>query len=87
MEISKDMDCDTIAVWSDPNAIGFYRKCSINDITYCVNHIEIDLSDANIVDPKDLDIREFPEHYDAIKNWIFVSPRIGSSFTTWVKRR
>lgn len=39
------------------------------------------------VNPSDLGLEEFPNNYDLIRDWTFISPRIESSFTAWIKSR
>jgi len=40
-----------------------------------------------LINPSDLGLKEFPNNYDLIRDWAFISPRIESSFTVWIKSR
>jgi len=85
-EICIKHGCDTLSVWPEKNVIDFYRKCGINDIAYTIYHIEIDL-DRIIRVKNNYSIVEFPEKYSILSNMVFISPRIFSSFTAWIKSR
>ena len=88
MKISEDLGCDTIAVWPNPEAIDFYKRCGISDVAYRVVYVEMSIPpDINAVNPSDLSLKEFPNNYDLIRDWAFISPRIESSFTAWIKSR
>jgi len=87
IEISREKNCNSIAVWPDPNAVEFYKKCGINKIAFHVKYIKLDLSNIRSLNPESLSIKRFPVSYDELKNWVFVSPRILSSFVTWIKSR
>jgi len=88
MKITESLGCDTIAVWPNPGAIGFYKRCGISDIAYRVVYVEVSIpSNISAVNPNELDLKDFPNNYDLIRDRIFVSPRIESSFTAWIKSR
>ena len=87
IEIAKEHECDTVAVWPAKEAVEFYRKCGISRIAYNIVHVEIGLNKINIEIQEQYSTTSFPNNYDAIKNMEFVSPRILSSFTTWIKSR
>ncbi len=87
VEIARENNCETIAVWPDPNAIGFYKKIGLNQILYNIKYVEIYLENIEPIDPSRLGYREFPEEYSVLENWYFVSPRIESSYVAWLKSR
>ncbi|RLG84639.1 MAG: GNAT family N-acetyltransferase [Thermoprotei archaeon] len=79
-------DCDTLSVWPEKNVIDFYKKCGLNDVAYNIYHIEIDLGRVGEA-KNNYTIDEFPEKYDVLSYMVFISPRIFSSFTAWIKSR
>lgn len=85
IEVSSERECETIAVWPNPEAIDFYKKCDISDIAFRVKHVRLDLSNAKSLDPRQFKTDEFPKNYDSLKNWVFVTPRIETSFVAWIK--
>ncbi len=85
--VSEEHGCRIIAVWPNPEAVGFYRRCGISDVAFRVKHVRLNLSSIVGLNPGVLKLKEFPESYDSLKNWMFVSPRIESSFVAWVKSR
>lgn len=74
-------------VWPDPGAVGFYRKMGFNNIAYSVSYVELDLTKTNPINPSDLDTHSFPEKYDQLSNWLFVSLRVSTSSVAWLKIR
>jgi len=87
VEIAKERECDTVAVWPAKEAVEFYKKCGISEIAYSIVHAEISLNETNIEAQEQYSITSFPNDYDIIKNMEFISPRILSSFAAWVKSR
>ncbi len=87
IEISRKRGCEYIAVWPNPEAIGFYRKCGFDIVAFRVKSLRLDLSSARGLDPKALEVKSFPEDFEYLKSWIFVSPRIETSFVAWLKSR
>jgi len=88
MEVSKSLGCDTIAVWPNPEAIDFYKKCGFSNVAYRVVYVETSIpSNIGTVDPNNLNLKEFPDDYNLISDWIFISPRIESPFTAWIKSK
>ena len=85
-DICIDHDCDTLSVWPEKNVVDFYKKCGLNTIAYRIYHIEIDLRKIDFIE-NDYYMEEFPKEYNVLKNMLFISPRIFSSFTAWVKSR
>ncbi len=87
IEISRERECETVAVWPNPEAVDFYRKCGISDIAFRVKYVKLDLSNAKGLDPELFRIDRFPESYNGLKSWIFIVPRIETSFVAWIKSR
>ncbi len=87
IEISRERECETIAVWPDPEAVDFYKKCGISDIAFRVKHVKLDLSSAKGLDPESIRIEKFPESYDSLRSCTFIAPRIETSFVAWIKSR
>ena len=86
IEIARENGCDTVSVWPDKNAIGFYEKCGLTWRAYNIVHVEVDLSKIRY-DDLFYHIEVFPEEYKMIRDMMFISPRIESSFTAWIKSR
>jgi len=87
MEIARDNGCDTIAVWPVKDAIDFYKKCGIKDVAYEIIDVEIDVQKFLEIENFEYhEIKSLPE-YDVLKSMNFISPRIFSSFTAWLKSR
>lgn len=87
VEIAKEHKCDTVAVWPVKEAVGFYRKCGISEIAYRIVHVEINLNEIRTKVQEQYSTTSFPNNYDIIKDMIFVTPRIFSSFAAWIKSR
>ncbi|MET1159808.1 MAG: GNAT family N-acetyltransferase [Thermoprotei archaeon] len=85
IEICMEKECDTIAVWPDPSAVEFYKKVGLDQIAYRIKYVRIDLLDTKPLEP--VRVSDFPEEYDLLSNWYFVSPRIESSYVAWLKSR
>ncbi|OYT39357.1 MAG: GNAT family N-acetyltransferase [Desulfurococcales archaeon ex4484_58] len=87
VEIAGDNGCETVAVWPDPNAIGFYEKIGLDKIAYRVKYVKLDITKTKPLKPDQLDIRDFPENYGMLEKWFFISPRIETSYIAWLKSR
>ncbi len=87
VEIARERGCETIAVWPDPGAVGFYEKVGVNEIAYRVKYVKLDLANVKPINPSELDNSGFPEDYSVIREWFFVTPRIETSYVAWLKSR
>jgi len=86
-EIAKKHNCDTIAVWHTKEDVEFYRKCGIEEVAYNIVYLEFDIRKIEFKKTYSYEISAFPEKYSTVKELVFVSPRILSSFTAWLKSR
>ncbi len=86
-EIALEQNCNVLAVWPNPEATGFYRKCGFNEIAFKVKDVELVVPRTKGTGMDKYTFKEFPENYDTLGNWFFVTPRIESSFVAWVKSR
>ncbi|WFO74827.1 GNAT family N-acetyltransferase [Desulfurococcaceae archaeon MEX13E-LK6-19] len=86
IEIAKERNCDTVSVWPAKEAVGFYKKCGFNTIAYNIVNAELDIEN---IKPHSVsyDVKEFPSNYNVLEDTWFISPRIESSFTAWIKSR
>ncbi len=85
-EIALEHGCNTISVWPDPQAIGFYERCGINNVAYNIIMVEINLREFK-PQTKHQVLDEIPREYTWYKDKYFVSPRILSSHTAWLKQQ
>jgi len=87
-EIAVEEGCDTLAVWPDPSATGFYRKLGFDKTAFRVKYVKLDLTSVKPAKPEDLGrVAEFPESYDVLSDWLYVSLRNTSSYVAWLKSR
>ncbi len=86
-EIALENNCDVLVVWPNPDAIGFYRKCGFNKVSFKVKDVELMVPRTKGMSIDRYTFKEFPENYDILGNWFFIAPRIESSFVAWVKSR
>jgi len=84
IEIAKKQGCDTISVWPTKEATGFYVKCGISEVAYRVANVEINLENIELKHSS-FEILSFPRKYMALKSLELISPRMLSSFSTWLK--
>ncbi len=86
--IALENKCDTISVWPNPEAIGFYKKCGIKETAYKI--IIAELNVKKILE-KNNSVPEIivnaPREYEWYMDKYFVAPRIISSYTAWLKRQ
>ena len=87
IKVSEGKGCETIAVWPDPEAVDFYRRCGISNIAFRVKYVELDLSSIKRPSFTLTKVKEFPAEYNNLREWIFVTPRIETSFVAWIKSR
>ncbi len=86
VEIAVKNKCDTLSVWPDPGAVGFYRKCGFNQIAYNIVVARISLEE-NMPTRKHRVMRRIPRNYEWYRDKYFVSPRILSSYTAYLKQQ
>ena len=87
IRLAIDSNCDTIAVWPDPKVVEFYRKIGIDRIAYYVKYVRLYLHSVESIGIESIDIKEFPTDFDTIRYWLFISPRIETSFVSWIKNQ
>ena len=87
IDIARSKGCNTIAVWPTKEALGFYKKCGFTDIAFNIVNVEIDLTKNSSSRDSDVVISSLPNDYSLISDMKFITPRIVSSFTAWIKSR
>ncbi|RLE84381.1 MAG: GNAT family N-acetyltransferase [Thermoprotei archaeon] len=76
--------CNTISVWPERRAVPFYEKCGLRDAAYRVLHVVVDATGCKALS---CGLREFPQGYEELASMWFLTPRIYSGFTAWLKSR
>jgi len=84
IEIAEGSGCDTISVWPSKEAIGFYEKCGLTRRAFNIVYLKVNLTKLRNT-YVDYWIDEYPAKYSLIEDMVFISPRIESSFTAWIK--
>lgn len=85
-KLALEKKCNTLSVWPDKRAVPFYKKCGLKELAYEITYIVIDLSARSWNEGGEI-VERFPESYEALKELYFVSPRIESAYTVWLKSR
>ncbi|MEL9909041.1 MAG: hypothetical protein QXP97_06515 [Desulfurococcus sp.] len=80
-------ECDIVAVWSPRETVEVYKECGISKVAYDIAHVEVVLSEVNVEAQAEHSASPFPSEYIFVKNTEFTSPRIFSSYVTWIKIR
>lgn len=85
-KLAMEKHCNTLSVWPERDAIPFYRKCGLNKTAFEITYIIIKVGHCKNLEGRGK--REpFPDNYNALREMYFISPRIGSAYTIWLKSR
>jgi len=80
-EIACEKGCGTLSVWPEKDAVAFYRKCGLDKVAYRVAHVVVKPG-ARV---QGYETQVFPENYDDLRDMLFISPRMKTGFTAWLK--
>jgi len=81
--IAKEHGCEKLVVWPTREAIGFYEKCGFREQLFRVVAVELECATSSSAEQSRL--KPFPGNYDLLADMVFVSPRILTSYTAWLK--
>ena len=94
VDIAREKNCDTIAVWPVEEAIGFYQKCGLKNIAYKTKWIEIELDeskhkkrDKRTPHQKNFVIKEPPKEHTFLEKLTLITRRIFTTYTLWLKHK
>lgn len=83
-KIAEEMDCETLSVWPDENAIPFYKKCGIDKKAFDIVHIVIELGRIRMTE-RTSNIEEISIRYERLTDLNFITPRHFSGYVVWLK--
>ncbi|RLF01311.1 MAG: GNAT family N-acetyltransferase [Thermoprotei archaeon] len=81
--------CCTVSVWPEEKVVPFYRKCDLGEVAYKVVHTVVDAG-AACMEMRlhgEYTIEELPQAYNELRDLWFITPRIYSAFTAWLKSK
>jgi len=85
IEIARNQKCQTIAVWPTQEATPFYIKCGINQTTYIIHQIELDLTKIHPTQ-ETIETKPIPTNQTPTKTKMhLITPRIYTSTAAWLK--
>ena len=85
--IAVEEGCETLSVWPEERAVGFYRKCGLGEEVYGIVHVVVDTASAKEPEGAMRAVERELTSYDDLANKLFVTPRMFSSFAAWLKSR
>jgi len=83
-KIAEEMNCETLSVWPDENAIPFYKKCGIDKKAFDIVHIVIELGRIRMTE-RTSNIKEISIRYERLTDLNFITPRHFSGYVVWLK--
>jgi ribosomal protein S18 acetylase RimI-like enzyme len=86
MKLAEEQKCEVIVTSPEENAIGFYKKCGLNETLMELKNVEIDLEAFSPVSDAIVDMREL-YFDDDLRGMHMVLGRWDSSFAQWLKRQ